>query len=581
MSFSPHYEFLNRPNNGGLKIDFLSNPSAVIDQLAAFSRVNTTHTARFDGTVIRIPLRTEAQSITSKIINLAVTPETLLEEFEMFQNEVVELLLFLKNIERIEFQLDCTKLGTTKIVNLKDVRDARASVKSTIALGSQLSFSFQMEISSSYNFNDGRQYICLRKYHIHHRFCEINRNESVEFQNWAVKERVFPWVALAAPLSQEQPLHGQRGRIFVSLPLPIFLEQTAVNVHGMFALSRDRRSLWSTADAPNGGRATNEILWNRYLFKEIIPIAWKDMLLELTHLDHPLFEYFPLVPSFQGSSFESLMEDVLDAILATNAAVWYSTTKEFMSLANGYLAMEMISETLLDALQALSMPIIAGIPSQLIPQLLAREQTYISLDPKSVRKWFRKKLMRQPLLTLEHSTVMELLHFSMKDKNYVDLHGLPLFLCKDNHVRSLSVRAVKPMSHGFNEALYVATTTEVNLFGANGSQFLDLALFPEEIAQQIQDNVESFSSLMTLDRFDLHSFRLYANDVLFSHVKDSTLHPEITISECDVEFTWIQNLWKWLDLHGHEKIERVVDQLHLIPLEGNRLHRVRFPLVQK
>ncbi|CAG8504091.1 1312_t:CDS:1 [Gigaspora margarita] len=58
----------------------------------------------FDGTIFRYPLRTEQDSKDSKISKKIYKPSHTLEMFEeFFENDSVDCLLFLRNIERIEF----------------------------------------------------------------------------------------------------------------------------------------------------------------------------------------------------------------------------------------------------------------------------------------------------------------------------------------------------------------------------------------------------------------------------------------------------------------------------------------------
>ena len=82
----------------------------------------------------------------------------------------------------------------------------------------------------------------------------------------------------------------------------------------MFSVSRDRRSLWSELDAADA-EIRKEVLWNNFLVTNLMPKVWHDLLVDLTRLKSPVYDYFPLMPLTAGSLFNSLMDRVLERII--------------------------------------------------------------------------------------------------------------------------------------------------------------------------------------------------------------------------------------------------------------------------
>ena len=570
VALSPHLRLHTKKGDNGLRFNFVEQMPYPADQIESFSVGARDVLGKFEGTVIRIPLRTAAQAETSEIIKLAVAPDDILNEFKAFQSEVAESLLYLKNIEKIEFKLDEQSLGFAEITNIADVRQQRLQIKNAITNGTTGSFAFQLEISHSYN-HGAYEISSLRAFHLRHRFADIVADASSrDLAEWAAKESFFPWIALAAPL-EPWSASEMNSRIFVTLPLPIFMNDNLVNIHGMFALSRDRRSLWTPMDAKSAGKETKKIQWNTYLFKKVIPVAWLEMLVALAKFGRPVYKYFPIVTPRALSLDETLAEDVLQLILCDKSAIWYSTTDKMLPLAEGYLPLDQVGTTLLDALHIYSMPIFDNIPQWIMRLLRPATYSYQRFSPGKVRHWLRLQLLcEQPSSgvrrDLPTSSALELLRYILNDKKYADLEGLPLFLCRDGTLRAVSKDPFSSIKR-FGDALYVATEEEFTLFGGNGSQFLD-----ESVCElpQVKNDINAIRKAVSLGPFNLSSFRLYAR------VKALEAQDDSVEVECGVDFGWIQRLWKWLDKNSPADVRTVVERLNLIPLQSSaKLHLVQ------
>jgi sacsin len=559
---SPHLRLHGKSGDNGLRFNFVEQGPYPRDQIEPFGAGARDVIGRFEGTIIRIPLRTEEQAKTSEIIALAVTPDDILNEFKAFQSEVADSLLYLKNIEKIEFKLDGRSLGFAEIINIADIRTSRLQIKNAITNATTGSFAFQLKISHSYK-HGAQEITSMRTFHLQHRFADIPANTSSrDLADWAARESFFPWIALAAPLIPWSASEAQ-SRIFVTLPLPIFMKDNLVNIHGMFALSRDRRSLWTPMDAQSAGKETKEIQWNTYLYKNVIPAAWQEMLVALAKLGQPIYKYLPIITPRPSALDETLAADVLRLVISENSPIWYSTTNEMLPLTDGYLPLEQIPAPLLKALQPFSMPIFHKIPDRIVTLIRQGGYTYRPLSAGNVRHWLRQQFSAG--FGTDKSSAIELLRYILVDRNYADLHSLPLFLCRDDKLRALSSHShlsIKTFEDGF----YVATEEEFQLFGGNGSQFLD-----ESVCKlpQIKNDLNAIRKAVNLGVFTLSSFRLYARK---RGLEAQGNEFEI---ESAADFGWIQRLWKWLDKHSASDVRTAVEGLYLIPLQSSsKLHLV-------
>jgi sacsin len=105
--------------------DFVANAGEVEmkNQMSAFSAVMEAPDKPFDGTIIRIPLRTASQAEASEICNQPTTASDVEEVMRKFASEFeISGLLFMKNIESIKIEIGGVVDSSIKICNTEHVR---------------------------------------------------------------------------------------------------------------------------------------------------------------------------------------------------------------------------------------------------------------------------------------------------------------------------------------------------------------------------------------------------------------------------------------------------------------------------
>lgn len=183
-------------------------------QLTAFGSILKNFQNTFEGTIVRLPLRTEAQALKSKIVPDKNTSEKeIIDVFELFSSELVESLLFLRNVHSITLRIDediYAKAESTpgashheakEIINkgysevfVKNERDlCEEDFLTDISL-------YRGEAANSYKTGKEEKF----KYAISHHMRRSVKDE--DLQKWANGQKLFPWIAIATPLEVCPPI---------------------------------------------------------------------------------------------------------------------------------------------------------------------------------------------------------------------------------------------------------------------------------------------------------------------------------------------------------------------------------------
>lgn len=134
LILDPHHRWTKRfENPGGPIYDFVKNDKggAMRDQMAAFSSITEEFDQPFDGTIIRIPLRTPEQAQASQICSREASFSDVAEVMETFADDFGHTgLLFMKNISRISIVVGDKAPINICICNDEQVRRLAISQKS-------------------------------------------------------------------------------------------------------------------------------------------------------------------------------------------------------------------------------------------------------------------------------------------------------------------------------------------------------------------------------------------------------------------------------------------------------------------
>lgn len=199
----PVYEFTEAPEDPDMR-----------GQLTAFGSILKDSQNRFEGTIVRLPLRTKAQAAKSKIVPDKSTSEReIIEVFELFSSELVESLLFLRNVHTITLRIgDDTyaKVESTtgashhkakEIIN-KGYLDVFVKQEKELCETDFLTDISLYRGEAADNYKTGKEE--KFRYAISHHMRRAMKDEHL--QKWARNQKLFPWIAIATPLEVCSPL---------------------------------------------------------------------------------------------------------------------------------------------------------------------------------------------------------------------------------------------------------------------------------------------------------------------------------------------------------------------------------------
>jgi hypothetical protein len=225
--------------------DFTSKEN-MEDHLAAFGHFISSESrrTRFDGAIIRLPLRTQIGAQTSELVPQAFTVNDIKEMFSEFvAKELAVVLLFLSNLSSIELLVRDDN-GCKHLASVEIDRSNGSHIEETIAYSKSIVTVLKGEHESSrritYAWNlfhgsisedDAAGLLSKRL------------GRAIKTSNLS-EEKMLPEIALAFPTAPFGVGDGEIHRmgLFTFLPLPIPTEFPC-HVHALFALTPDRQKL--------------------------------------------------------------------------------------------------------------------------------------------------------------------------------------------------------------------------------------------------------------------------------------------------------------------------------------------------
>ena len=289
----------------------------------------------YPGTLFRFPLRQTPSQLSSTIYDHG----KVVRLFKSFMYEAHLLLLFLKNVVRIEL---CTKTKESQetqflvhivpecLAEIKEKRKIFADKIKKNTLNKQIGdepihINYLLTVETRNYTSENQSKCCLYKWLVTE-YC-AGGQISKQFHDLCIDPKLgyVPLVGIAMDISnniaQIHPVDetqktektcemahcielsteeliegnanstiGMPGQVFCFLPLPMEQKSASglpVHVNGYFALGQDRGHLkWATGD-PNEAQLDQSVLWNQCLLNELLPAAY-DMTILVAINEHKM-----------------------------------------------------------------------------------------------------------------------------------------------------------------------------------------------------------------------------------------------------------------------------------------------------
>jgi sacsin len=571
----------------------------VQNHIKTFQAFNFDPSVAFDGTIVRIPLRTKAQAEKSKIVDREVTTNQISEALSLLGHEVKQGgLLFLKHVRKMSVRVDNRVLWQ---VEMQGHDTASIGARNNLSIdfkalfvpvaptesNDSVSRTFQLDI----RFTEGALDTTF-SYLIHHLMKRSSGNP--ELDSWARGKKLFSWVAIAAPISGISCSDPFRGRLFSVLRLPIETSQP-VHIHGLFSITPDRGRLSSSGQTP--GYEDMETKWNDHMFGTCVAQAWASLLVTRS-VDSWRAEGFALWPRIESAPtavWTKLDDLVLGITLRDDLPVWKSSsrcvrmTEAFFDTGTGD-----IEKTYGPSLASIRLPAVYPSSSllrkaKLLAARYGRTPRFIS--PKEVRLYltrpadhgympseYTQTLLRYCLL----DAINKEINNAAKTMVYTEIAGLKLWPMIGGSCSSLDKNCL----------LLPRDNDEMLLFQtARPNETLDLGQLHDAVVTLIREDVGKTSqpqgSVITLIREDvakptLKAIRLRGLDDL--SVDWSFMYPLAAIDQpgqtsmprSGAHNKVLNQIWKWICLRYKDEkvIPLSLQKLWLLPTLGSHVRQL-------
>lgn len=544
--------FPNCTNPGGPMWDFVANAGEVEmkNQMSAFSAIMEVSDKPFDGTIIRIPLRTASQAEASEICKRPTTASDVKEVMRKFASEFeISGLLFMKNIESIKIEIGGAVDSNIKIYNTEHVRMHRRLVNEMIRTASTepekpFELSFDVEIESESPTAKIRT-----SFAVHHSIASHPTEEKL--RDWCNAQAMIPWIAVAAQIPADAP-GMNNGSLFTVLPLQIPTNQP-VHIHGLFSLSPDRARIHGSSDSSVQDQLPAQ--WNEWLFARPIPTAWVNMLLHVAQQDpeRAAFAKWPLTVANHNDVLHGIIQKVLQIVQDKSCQIWY-TDLGYTSSNLGLLANGDESPALRRALRDVGTPMIY-LPDTLFPTVQSSNLVE-RLNPTSLCGRLEKS--GHQVRALIESAKQVLLEYILLDPSFRGYGAIEIFPFEDGTYQSIDRRV----------AFVHRDEDEHALFGRELHLNISLGKLSKKAIHALRNGLLRSSLHSSLRQRSSNDLKSYCLSTYFNNFDPSQ---DFVCLDEDMK-AFVSKVWDWIVARGYSLPEVDVSCLWLVPL-SNGQHR--------
>ena len=399
-------------------------------------------------------------------------------------------------------------------------------------------------------------------YFMQHMFTPLTGDNQLD--DWARERKLFPWVAIAAPLRvRASPFNG---KLFSTLSLHINTQQP-VHIHGLFAIAPDRARL---------GFHERDVQWNNHMFGSCVAAAWADLISQQVSA-LPANGPFSLWPRCDITHklediWTSLDDLVLDLIIRKSSEVWRSTNGERVSFEQAYF----VSDDNEDQAYCKAWEVI-GLPGVILTPALFRTMHLRAeackklpriLKPSSARLHLRGRnldLGDAAALVLEFCLLDAIRGQGSSKEIAEDLYDLQIWPMLDGRIKAINRSTT---------ALLPRNLAELELFRpSRASSTISLQRLSSQVSAVLEARIIFTDALVRyrdLNDLEIDWPRLYRVDEVAGYL------PDVSKRDPNQDYQ-LRNVWAWIFERlskQSDKIPATMNDLWLLPMRGMCIRRL-------
>lgn len=572
--------FFSPESPGGPRWDFVEDikdgHETMRNQLSAYSSITTDFDNPFPGTIIRLPLRT---SLESEIVKGKTTSQDdIIEVFEKFAEEIVESLLFLRNIEIIEMRVDPgtdTSFYARAVVTAEGRDGVKKGFREVFAEQTEEVYEKDFLMDITLETGKGQEKTVKSERFVISHYMK-KETEDKQLQEWAREQKLFPWIAIAMPLEVNRQFAG---RLFSTLPLPLFTEHPA-HIHGLFSVTPDRSNIHAGGDRTMARESRTNLgaRWNTWLFQECLPHVWIRNINFLNSMPGTGFTGWNHWPAgIQGDQQSGLLW------MGVLSLVFQRIVKRDLNLLpticgrvgkrKEVLFTLSVEQKIRDALAEAGCQVV--VPTEDRKSELARLNTnnleIVELSVATARDKLSKLKDSLGGLALEHRQV--LLDYVLSDRDYESLGfcEAPLLPISDDKFCSFG--------HSDEKICFPLTPKEAELF-KHYPRMIDLEKLSPETNTQLKKDIVPLDQKTCISTWTVAEAASYCKNHIFINPRPPQDDSFITATSPDLR-GFIEQFWDWVTVVGSKHCKELsknpilLDGLWLIPTLGDGIyHRI-------
>ena len=246
------------------------------------------------GSVFRFHLRNQPSKLSKTIYDKS----KIMELFESFKGEGHLSLVFMKNLEKIEFfvrrkgEVNAHLVssfaidGEGKSLALEKKKKFVMDLKNIREENRDEWIVFQTTVSVTQKQDEVLELKKRFRYAIIYHYAGKTLYDDRRMMSIASDKGFIPLVGIAFPYEKDLPTGGH---VFCTLPLPVLGNASTslpVHVNGFFALGPDRKDLkWGSAQGTQS--SDQQVIWNQFLIEKVLPAAYEHLFTSMTSLPMP------------------------------------------------------------------------------------------------------------------------------------------------------------------------------------------------------------------------------------------------------------------------------------------------------